>query len=124
MHFLLTNSGRFHRVLLSVGLIGNSTSWNESFGFPEGAHNTELPSNPTMYTTSPSLDEDWPLVWLMVAHFACPTISSVPHYCTVSTFHRPSQFVLKMEHFHYIKNRMRKYSQEGFFHLCGTQTSK
>ena len=28
----------------------------------------------------------------MVVHFACPTISSVPHYCAVSTFHRPSQY--------------------------------
>ena len=77
---------------LSVGLIG-STCWNESFGFPEGAHNRGHPSNPTIYTTSPSLVEDWPLVWLVLVHFACPMISSVPHYCTVYTFHCPSQFV-------------------------------
>ena len=70
-----------------------------------------------IYTTSPSLDEDQTLVWLVVVHFACPTISSIPYYCTVSTFHRPSQFVLKTECFCYVsvENHMRKYGQEGFF---------
>ena len=67
----------FHRVPFSVGLIGSSTCWNESFGLPEGAHNRGLPSNPTIYTTSP-LDEDWPLMRLVVVHFACPMISSIP----------------------------------------------
>ena len=47
---------------------------------------------------TPSLDEDWPLVWLVVGHLTCPTISSVPHYWTVCTFHCPSEFVLKVEH--------------------------
>ena len=28
--------------------------------FPEGAHNRGFPSNPTVQTTSPSLDESWP----------------------------------------------------------------
>ena len=58
-------------------------------------------------------------MWLVVVHFACPTISSVPHYCTVSTFHLSSQFVFKMERFHYVsvENRMRQYCQEGFFRL-------
>ena len=32
----------FHWVLLSVGLIGSSTCWNQSFGFPEEAHNRGL----------------------------------------------------------------------------------
>ena len=92
----------FRWVLLSVGLIRSSTCWNESFGFPEGAHNRGFPSNPTIYTTSPSLAEDHPLVWLVVVHFACHMISSVPHSCTVSTFHHPSHFVLKAERFHYV----------------------
>ena len=48
----------FRWVLLSVGLIRSSTCWNWSFGFPEGAHHRGFPSNPTIYTTSPSLDED------------------------------------------------------------------
>ena len=89
------------------------------FHFPEGAHNRGLPSNPTIYTTSPTLDEDQPLVWLVVVHFICPMISSIPHCCTVSTFHRLSQFVLKTECFHYVsvENRMWKYGQEGFFCL-------
>ena len=50
--------GAFRRVLLSVtGLTGNSTCWNESFGFPEGAHNRDLPSNSTIHTTSLSLEK-------------------------------------------------------------------
>ena len=99
MCFLLTNSGCF-----SLSAAFSWSNWEqyllESFAFPDGAHNRGLPSNPTIYTST-SLDEDWPLVWLVVVHFPCPPISSVPHYCTVSTFHRLSQFVLKTERFHY-----------------------
>ena len=53
------------------------------------------------HTTSPSLDEDRPLVWLVVVHFICPMVSSVLHYCTIFTFPQPSQFIVKMKHFHY-----------------------
>ena len=71
-----------------------------------------------MYTTSPSLDE---LAFGVVGggSFHLPTISSIPLCCTVSTFHRLSQFVLKTEHFHYIsvENCMQKYDQEAFFLL-------
>ena len=28
----------FHGMLLSVGLVGRSSCWNSSFGFPKGAH--------------------------------------------------------------------------------------
>ena len=58
-------------------------------------------------------------MWLVVVHFACPVISSIPHCCAVSTFHHPSQSVLKMEHFPYVsvENHMWKCGQEGFFHL-------
>ena len=102
MCFLLTNSGCF-----SSSAAFSWSSWEQYLleliaWFSRGAHDRRLPSNPTIYTTSPSLDEDQPLVWLVVVHFACPTISSIPQCCTVSTFHRPSQFVLKMECFHYI----------------------
>ena len=38
-----------------------------------------------MHTTSPSLDEDWSLVWLVVVHFTCPTL------LTLSSFHHSSQ---------------------------------
>ena len=80
----------FHWGLLSVGLIDNSTCWDESFGL---AHHRGCPS---IYTTLPSLDEDWPLVWLVVGgHFTFPVIFSIPHYCTVPSFHRPTEFVLK-----------------------------
>ena len=89
----------FHWVLLSVGLIGSSTCWNQSFGFPEEAHNRGLSSNPTINTTSPSLVEDQTLVWMLVVHFACSTISFAPRYCKVSTFHHLSQFVFKLERF-------------------------
>ena len=85
---------------LSFDLTGSTTCWNQLFGFPEGAHNRGLAFNSTVDTTSPFLDEDWTSTWLVVVHFACPMISSVPHYCTVFTFRYPSQFVLKMEHFH------------------------
>ena len=91
----------FCQVTPSFGVIGSSTSWNKPFGFPEGAHNRGLPFYFTVGTTSPSLDEDWTLVWLVVVHFTYPTTSSFPSYCTVFTFHHPSQFVLKSECFHY-----------------------
>ena len=73
----------------------------EMTGFPERAHNRELPSNPTIHTTSPSLDEDWPLVWLVI-DFACPTISSIPHYYMASTSHYTHHLVLKTEQFCYV----------------------
>ena len=58
-------------------------------------------------------------MWLVVVHFACSTMSTIPHYCTVSTFHCPSQFDLKTECFCYVsaENCMQKYGQEGFFSL-------
>ena len=59
MHFVLTNSRHFSSSASFVSPIGSSTCWNWLFGFPEGAHNRGLPSNPTIYTASPSLDEDW-----------------------------------------------------------------
>ena len=34
-------------------------------------------------------------LWLLVVHFTCPIISSIPHYCKVFSFHCPSQFVSK-----------------------------
>ena len=118
MRFLLTNSGRF-----SSSAAFSWFNWEQYlleliFWFLEGAHGRGLCSSPTIYT-SPSLGEDRPLLWLMAVHFACPTISSIPHYCTVSTFHHLSQFVSKMERFCYVsvENCMRKYSQEGFFSL-------
>ena len=90
------------------------------FGFSEGAHNRGLPPNSTIYTTSPSLDEDWALVWLVMVHFTFPVISCVPHYCTVSTLYHLSQFVLKMEHL--IRNDSRKQAQECFSHLMYVET--
>ena len=58
MHFLLTNSGQF---LLSTAFIWELYLLG-LFGFTEGAHNRGLPSNSTIYTTSSSLDDDWPSV--------------------------------------------------------------
>ena len=56
------------------------------FGFSEGAHNRGLPPNSTIYTTSPSLDEDWALVWLVMVHFTFPVTSCVPHYLQYPLF--------------------------------------
>ena len=73
MHFLLTNSGCF-----SSSAAFSWSNWEQHLldllGFPEGVHNRELPSNPTIYTRSPSLDEDRSLMWLVPVHFACPVI--------------------------------------------------
>ena len=89
--------------MLSVGLTGSSTCWNESSGFLEGAHTRRLPSSPTICTTSPSLHEYRPLVWLVVVNFACPTISSIPRYCTISTSrypsHQESPFIIYLQCF-------------------------
>ena len=73
MRFLSTNSRLFS---LSTFIWSNweRTCWNQSFCFLEGAHDRGFPSNFTVYTASPSLDEDWSLVCLVVLHFACPTI--------------------------------------------------
>ena len=71
MRFLLIPDA-FQGVILSVGLIGSNACWNSLFGFSEGAHNRGLPPNSTIYTTSPSLDEDWALVWLVMVHFTFP----------------------------------------------------
>ena len=74
----------FHWVLLSFGLTGSSTCWNWSFGFPEGAHSRGLPFNLTIYTVSPSSDENQSLVWFLVVHFACPMIYFIPLHCAIS----------------------------------------
>ena len=98
------------------------------FCLPEGAHNRGLPSNPTIYTTSPSLDEDRSLVWLMVVHFTCPMISSIPHCCTVSTFHQPCTICFKNGTFslHFSRESRMEIQSRRFFllNLRGTQTSK
>ena len=90
MRFLLTNSGCF-----SSSAAFSWSNWEQYLlelivWFSGGAHDRELLSDPTIHTTSPSLNVNQPLVWLVVVHFTCPMISSVPHYSTVSNFHRPS----------------------------------
>ena len=104
MYFLLTNSGHFWLSLTfnwELYLLG-------LFGFTEGAHYRGLPSNSTIYTTSPSLDEDWPsvvgggLFHLIRNLFHSTLLYSIVLYCIVLySFHCTSQFVLEMEHFHY-----------------------
>ena len=82
-------------MLLSVGLIGRSICWNKLRSFLEETHNRGLPSNPIMYTTSHSLDESWPLVWLVIVHLPYDLFHTTLLYST--TFHCLSQF------FHYIE---------------------
>ena len=88
----------FPWLLLSVGLIRRSTYWNCLVFQKELIIEDSLPT-PPYKQTSPSLDEDWTLVWLVVVHFTCSMISSVPHYITVSTFHHLSKFTVKVECF-------------------------
>ena len=85
-------------VLLGAVLVGINTLVCQKELILEGS----LPIPP--YTPHHLLwnEEDRSVVWLVVVHFSCPMISSIPHYCQVSTFHRPSQFVLKTECFHYM----------------------
>ena len=61
------------------------------------------------------MDEDKLLLWLVDVHFSRLTISFISHFTYISTFHYPLQFVVKMEHFHYVsvENCMQKYGQEG-----------
>ena len=110
LHFLLTNSRPFsssaafswfkwEEYLLELIVFLIDRICQKLIGF---LRRSLYPSNPTIYTTSPSLDAARPLAWLVVVHFTCPMISSVPHYCTLSTVHHPSQLVFKKEHFHYI----------------------
>ena len=102
---LLTNSKCF---LLSAAISWSNwrgTYWNPSFGFPKGAHNRGHPSKPTIYKTSPSLNEDWPLV-VGDGSFCLPhDLFSIPYYYAVLTFHCPSQFVLKIECFWCVLSR-------------------
>ena len=107
----------FHRVLLSVGLIGSSTCWNEVSGFSEIAHTRGLFQSHHVHNIT---FFGWRLLafgMVGVVLLARPEISSIPHYCSVSTFHHLSEFVLKVECFHYVevKNCMWKYGQEDFF---------
>ena len=89
----------------------------ELTGFLEGAHYRGLLSNPTIYTTSPSLDEAFCVAdggSFRLSHdlFHSTLLNSIHFSCL-------SQFILKMEHFHYIsvENHMWKYDQEGSFGL-------
>ena len=92
MCFHLTHSGCF-----SSSAAFSWSNWEQYLlelivWFSRGAHNRGLSSNPIIYTTSPSLDEDQPLVWWVAVHFTCPTISSIPHYCSVLFIARHNLF--------------------------------
>ena len=99
----------------------------------ERPQNKELPYNSTVYIISPCLDEDWPLVWLVVVPFASPVISSFSHDCTVSSFHYKSQNCFKNRKFFTMfqqrmayRNRNKNFCLFFFLfllNLCGTQTS-
>jgi len=99
-----------------VGLIGNSICPNLSSGCVEGVRNTRCPFNPIRYT-APSSDADRPLERLIVAYFVFPKIFSISHWCKQSIFHRPWLFVSKMDYFHCVwaKNRRWKCGPLNFF---------
>ena len=125
MHFLLTNSRCFLSSAFSCSK--RKQYLLELIGFPEGAHSRGLPSNPTTYTTSPLLDEDQRSLWFSWWWFISLAPWSLPfqNYCTVSTFHCPSQLALKIELFHFfsVENHMWKYSQ-GFYSLMWNPNTK
>ena len=77
----------------------------KSFSFPEGTHYRGLSFNPTTYTTSPALDEDRLLGWLMGGsfHLSQDLFHSTLLYSI--HFHHPSQFVLKVNNFVMFKYR-------------------
>ena len=108
----------FHWILLSVGLIRSSTSWNSLFDFLEGTRNRGLHFKPTIYTTSPSLDR---LTFDVVGN---GQPHQLPHDLFHSTwwysvhFYFPLQFLLKTECFHYVsvENQVEIQSR-GFFCL-------
>ena len=54
-----------------------------------------------------------------MVHFSCPMISSISHYCTVSTFHSPITIWFKNGTFSLCLSGEAhgKYGQEGFLHL-------
>ena len=84
----------FHWGLISVGLNGSSTCWNETFGL---AHHRGCPS---IDTTLPFLDEDWPLVWLVVGgscHLPHDLFHSTQLYST--QFSLPNRICSKNEFF-------------------------
>ena len=91
IHFLLTDSGSF--------LLRAPSSWSnweqyvlELFSFLEKAPTEDFVLIPPWAFQSHHhcLWMKTGLWCLVVVHRACPTVSSVPHYCTVSTFHCPS----------------------------------
>ena len=94
--------------------------------FSRMAHNRGLPSNPTIHTTSSSLNEDRFSVWLV--HFPCSTISSIPYYCTVYTFITCHDLFFKsgMVSLSFSRKLHMEIQARRFFllNLCGTQTSE
>ena len=103
MHFLLTNSGHSS----SSAALSWSNQEQYLLEFNCLVHQKELITEDSLaippYTQHHLPWKKIPLVcdwWWFIS--LAPTVSSIPHYCTVSTFQHPSQFVLKMEHFYYI----------------------
>ena len=102
MHFLLTNSGHS-----SSSAALSWSNWEQFLlelivWFPRRSSSQRIPlqshhTHNTIFLGRRRLWCDW---WWFIS--LAPTISSISHYCTVSTFQHPSQFVLKMEHFYYV----------------------
>ena len=123
MHFLLTNSRHFSssaaftwstwgRYLLELIELQKELLVEDS-----------LPTH--IYTTSPSLDEDQPLVWLVVVPRPL-ALCSLPFHIIVQylPFIVCHKLFLKWNVFIMFKqSHMWKY-ERCFFHLCGTQTWK
>ena len=91
----------FHWVLLSVGLIGSSNYWNESFGFPEAAHPFQSHHVHTITFFG------WRSAFGVVGDgsFCLPRDIFHLHYYTVCAFYHPSQFIQKTKCFCYVLSR-------------------
>ena len=90
--FLLTNSRCF-----TLNAAFSLSNWEQHLLeliilFSKGTHYRRVPSNPFVGITF----FGWRLAFVVFGGGSfCPMISTVPHYCTVSIFHPPSQIVFK-----------------------------
>ena len=130
MRFLLTNSGCF-----SSSAAFRWSNWEQYLldllGFPEGAHNRELPSNPTIYTRSPSLDEDQSFGVVGAGSFCLSpvlfhsTLLYSIHFSLPITIHfKNGTLSLYFSKDSHVKIQSRRFFCFCLFNLYGTQTPK
>ena len=114
----------FHWVLLSVGLIRSSTSWNSLFDFLEGTSKIEDSISNPPYTQHHLLWIDWPLMRLTtsVAPWSLPfhMIVQCPLLFPITICFKNWMFSLCFSR----ESSGNSVSRVFLLNLCGTQTSK